>query len=94
MKGAVFVSSSDPDRWDLGGRQKGRAIQRLAGGPRAWKLTRPDQCWRNDSAGRVCLMADGGATYAENLGLKMDPAARSTGIRSRPNSMLVDDGAV
>ncbi len=39
-------------------------------------------------------MADGGATYTEILGLKMDPAARSTGIRSRPNSTLVDDGAV
>jgi len=52
--------------------------------------------WGRDqkTAGKVRMMADGSATFAQATGLTLDLAARGMGLRSNRYSMLVDDGVV
>jgi glutaredoxin/glutathione-dependent peroxiredoxin len=46
------------------------------------------------TAGKVRMMADGSATFAQAVGLTLDLTARGMGIRSQRYSMLVDDGVI
>ncbi|MCS6468363.1 peroxiredoxin [Burkholderia thailandensis] len=52
--------------------------------------------WGRDlhTAGKVRMMADGGAAFTHALGLTQDLSARGMGIRSRRYAMVVDDGVV
>jgi peroxiredoxin len=52
--------------------------------------------WARDqkSAGKVRMMADGGAEFTRATGLELDLTATGMGLRSRRYSMLVDDGVV
>jgi len=46
------------------------------------------------SAGKVRMMADGSAAFAQATGLTLDLVARGMGVRSQRYSMLVKDGVV
>ena len=46
------------------------------------------------TAGKVRMMADGSAAFANATGLTLDLTARGMGVRSNRYSMLVDDGVV
>ncbi len=46
------------------------------------------------TAGRVRMMADGSASFAQATGLTLDLTARGMGLRSNRYSMLVTDGVV
>ena len=46
------------------------------------------------SAGKVRMMADGSAEFANKLGLVLDLTARGMGVRMNRFSMLVDNGVV
>lgn len=52
--------------------------------------------WGRDqkTAGKVRMMADGSAEFAQATGLTLDLAAAGMGLRSRRYSMLVQDGVV
>ncbi len=52
--------------------------------------------WGRDqhTAGKVRMMADGSAAFAQATGLTLDLTARGMGLRSNRYSMLVDDGVV
>ncbi len=52
--------------------------------------------WGRDqhTAGKVRMMADGSAAFAQSTGLTLDLTARGMGLRSNRYSMLVDDGVV
>jgi len=52
--------------------------------------------WAKDqkSGGKVRMMADGSANFANATGLTMDLTARGMGVRSQRYSMLVKDGVV
>jgi glutaredoxin/glutathione-dependent peroxiredoxin len=52
--------------------------------------------WGRDqkTAGKVRMMADGSATFAQATGLTLDLTARGMGLRSNRYSMLVVDGVV
>jgi peroxiredoxin len=52
--------------------------------------------WGRDqaSAGKVRMMADGSATFAQATGLTLDLTAHGMGLRSQRYSMLVVDGVV
>jgi peroxiredoxin len=47
-----------------------------------------------NTAGKVRMMADGSAAFANATGLTMDLTSRGMGVRSQRYSMLVDDGVV
>ena len=46
------------------------------------------------AAGKVRMMADGSAAFAQATGLTLDLTARGMGLRSNRYSMLVDNGVV
>ncbi|MFX8293395.1 redoxin family protein, partial [Acinetobacter baumannii] len=46
------------------------------------------------TAGKVRMMADGSAAFAQATGLTLDLTARGMGLRSARYSMLVKDGVV
>jgi peroxiredoxin len=46
------------------------------------------------AAGKVRMMADGSAAFAQAAGLTLDLTARGMGVRSNRYSMLVVDGVV
>lgn len=46
------------------------------------------------TAGKVRMMADGSATFAQATGLTLDLVSRGMGLRSQRYSMLVDNGVV
>ena len=52
--------------------------------------------WGRDqkTAGKVRMMADGSAGFAQATGLTLDLTARGMGVRSQRYSMLVKDGVV
>jgi len=52
--------------------------------------------WGRDqkTAGKVRMMADGSATFAQAVGLTLDLTARGMGVRSQRYSMLVKNGVV
>jgi len=52
--------------------------------------------WGRDqhTAGKVRMMADGSAAFAQATGLTLDLTARGMGLRSNRYSMLVKDGVV
>jgi peroxiredoxin len=52
--------------------------------------------WGRDqkTAGKVRMMADGSAAFAQATGLTLDLTTRGMGLRSQRYSMLVDDGVV
>ena len=52
--------------------------------------------WGRDqkAAGKVRMMADGGAVWTRALGLDMDLTARGMGVRSQRYSALVENGVV
>lgn len=52
--------------------------------------------WGRDqgTAGKVRMMADGSATFANAIGLTLDLTDRGMGIRSQRYSMLVQDGVI
>ena len=52
--------------------------------------------WGRDqkTAGKVRMMADGSAAFAQATGLTLDLVARGMGLRSNRYSMLVKDGVV
>lgn len=52
--------------------------------------------WGRDqkTAGKVRMMADGSAAFAQATGLTLDLTARGMGLRSQRYSMLVKDGIV
>ena len=52
--------------------------------------------WGRDqkTGGKVRMMADGSAAFAQATGLTLDLTARGMGLRSLRNSMLVVDGVV
>ena len=52
--------------------------------------------WGRDqkTAGKVRMMADGSAAFAQATGLTLDLIARGMGLRSQRYSMLVKDGVV
>ncbi len=52
--------------------------------------------WGRDqkTAGKVRMMADGSAAFAQATGLTLDLTARGMGVRSQRYSMLVVDGVV
>ncbi|MDR7333876.1 peroxiredoxin [Roseateles asaccharophilus] len=52
--------------------------------------------WGRDqkTAGKVRMMADGSAAFAQATGLTMDLTAKGMGVRSQRYSMLVKDGVV
>jgi peroxiredoxin len=52
--------------------------------------------WGRDqkTGGKVRMMADGSAAFAQATGLTLDLAARGMGLRSNRYSMLVKDGVV
>jgi peroxiredoxin len=52
--------------------------------------------WGRDqkTAGKVRMMADGSAAFAQATGLTLDLTSKGMGLRSNRYSMLVDDGVV
>ena len=48
----------------------------------------------NDTAGKVRMMADGSAEFAQATGLTLDLTAKGLGLRSQRYSMLVRNGVV
>lgn len=52
--------------------------------------------WGRDqkTAGKVRMMADGSAAFAQAVGLVLDLTAKGMGVRSQRYSMLVKDGVV
>jgi glutaredoxin/glutathione-dependent peroxiredoxin len=46
------------------------------------------------SAGKITMLADGGAAFVKAIGLDIDLSAHGMGIRSRRYAMLVKDGVV
>ena len=52
--------------------------------------------WARDqnTAGKIRMMADGSAAFAQATGLTLDLSARGMGLRSNRYSMLVKDGKV
>jgi peroxiredoxin len=52
--------------------------------------------WGRDqkATGKIRMMADGSAEFANKLGLELDLTARGMGVRMNRISMLVDDGVV
>jgi glutaredoxin/glutathione-dependent peroxiredoxin len=73
---------------------------RAAGVDEIWCVSVNDAfvmgAWGRDqkTAGKVRMMADGSAAFANATGLTMDLTARGMGVRSARYSMLVDDGVV
>lgn len=52
--------------------------------------------WAKDTGadGKVMMLADGSADFAQKLGLEIDLIERGLGVRSKRYAMLVDDGTV
>ena len=52
--------------------------------------------WAKDSKadGKILMLADSSTDFAKKIGLDIDLAARSLGVRSRRYSMIVEDGVV
>ena len=52
--------------------------------------------WARDqqTAGKIRMLADGSAAFAQAMGLTLDLSARGMGLRSNRYSMLVKDGKV
>ena len=52
--------------------------------------------WGNDqgTGGKVLMLADGSADFAQGMGLELDLVARGMGVRPQRYSMLVDDGVM
>jgi len=52
--------------------------------------------WARDTGatGKVTMLADGSAEFAQKTGLAIDLTARGMGLRSKRYAMLVDDGVV
>ena len=79
--------------------EKSEAL-RAAGVDEIWCLSVNDAfvmgAWGRDqkTAGKVRMMADGSAAFAQATGLTLDLAARGMGVRSNRYSMLVVDGVV
>ena len=46
------------------------------------------------AAGKVTMLADGGADFVKKIGLDIDLTARGLGVRSKRYAMAVDDGVV
>ena len=46
------------------------------------------------SAGKITMLADGGAAFVKAIGLDVDLSANGLGVRSRRYAMLVKDGVV
>lgn len=73
---------------------------RAAGVDEIWCLSVNDAfvmgAWGRDqnTAGKVRMMADGSAAFAQATGLTLDLTARGMGLRSNRYSMLVVDGVV
>jgi glutaredoxin/glutathione-dependent peroxiredoxin len=73
---------------------------KAAGVDEIWCLSVNDAfvmgAWGRDqkTAGKVRMMADGSAAFAQATGLTLDLAARGMGLRSNRYSMLVVDGVV
>lgn len=73
---------------------------RAAGVDEIWCVSVNDAfvmgAWGRDqhTAGKVRMMADGSADFAQAAGLALDLGARGMGMRSCRYSMLVDDGVV
>ena len=76
------------------------AAFKAAGVDEIWCLSVNDAfvmgAWGRDqkAAGKVRMMADGSAAFAQATGLTLDLAARGMGLRSNRYSMLVVDGVV
>jgi glutaredoxin/glutathione-dependent peroxiredoxin len=49
---------------------------------------------QQQAAGKLRMMADGSASFAQGTGLTLDLTARGMGLRSQRYSMLVKDGVV
>lgn len=73
---------------------------KTAGVDEIWCLSVNDAfvmgAWARDqkTAGKVRMLADGSAAFAQALGLTLDLQARGMGVRSSRYSMLVKDGIV
>ena len=73
---------------------------KAAGVDEIWCLSVNDAfvmgAWGRDqkTAGKLRMMADGSAAFANATGLTLDLTARGMGVRSNRYSMLVDDGVV
>lgn len=73
---------------------------RAAGVDEIWCVSVNDAfvmgAWARDqgTAGKVRMLADGSAQFAEATGLTLDLTARGLGLRSNRYSMLVQDGVV
>ncbi len=52
--------------------------------------------WSKDSGadGKILMLADGSAEFAQKIGLEIDLTARGLGMRSKRYAMMVDDGKV
>ena len=52
--------------------------------------------WAKDTgaAGKITMLADGGAEFAKKVGLEIDLTARGLGVRSKRYAMAVDNGVV
>ena len=76
------------------------AALKAAGVDEIWCLSVNDAfvmgAWGRDqkTAGKVRMMADGSAAFAQATGLTLDLTARGMGLRSNRYSMLVVDGVV
>lgn len=53
-----------------------------------------DAWGKASNVGDIEMLADGGAKFANAIGLTMDLTERGLGVRSKRYSMLVDDGVV
>jgi peroxiredoxin len=79
--------------------EKAEAL-RAAGIDEVWCVSVNDAfvmgAWGRDqkTAGKVRMMADGSAAFAQATGLVLDLTARGMGVRSNRYSMLVVDGVV
>ncbi|WPB56783.1 peroxiredoxin [Xylophilus sp. GOD-11R] len=73
---------------------------KMAGVDEIWCLSVNDAfvmgAWAREqkTAGKVRMLADGSAAFAQALGLTLDLQARGMGVRSNRYSMLVKDGVV
>lgn len=73
---------------------------RVAGVDEIWCLSVNDAfvmgAWARDqkTAGRIRLLADGSAAFAQTVGLTLDLSARGLGLRSNRYSLLARDGKV
>ena len=76
------------------------AAFQAAGVDEIWCLSVNDAfvmgAWARDqkTAGKVRMLADGSAAFAQATGLTLDLAGRGMGLRSNRYSMLVQDGVV